>query len=95
MDEQIQALQAMIDNPDDLSSLPQVIEQLKEHKQQWDTQSASDLDRITNLQESNRKLLSQIPIASDEPKDDPADDGPTFDQAKEQLFNAMQNIGGQ
>ena len=93
MKEQIEALQALIENPDDLSSLPGVIEQLQEYETTATTRATEDLERITNLQNANRNLLSQIPINTGEPEP-PKDEGVTFEQAQEQLINAMQNIGG-
>lgn len=95
MKEQIEALQALIENPDDLSSLPGVIEQLQEYETTATTRATEDLERITSLQNANRNLLSQIPINTGEPEDSTPEDGqPTFEQAQEQLVNAMKNIGG-
>ena len=95
MKEQIEALQALIENPDDLSSLPGVIEQLQEYETTATTRATEDLGRITNLQNANRNLLSQIPINTGQTEDStPEDDQPTFEQAQEQLVNAMKNIGG-
>lgn len=91
----IAALNQLKDSPDDLSALPQTIAALEEYSTTVTTREQEDLDRITRLQESNRSLLSQIPIPGNEP---PAggneDEAPTFEDAQEQLLNAMNSVGG-
>ena len=62
MDEIIEALQALLKNPDDLSGLPGVITQLQERQNEITQREADDLDRITTLQQANRSLLAQIPV---------------------------------
>lgn len=95
MDEILEVLNGILENPDDLSSLPGVIEQLQEYETTATTRATEDLERITNLQNANRNLLSQIPINTGQTEDStPEDDQPTFEQAQEQLVNAMKNIGG-
>lgn len=95
MKEAIEALQALIENPDDLSSLPGTIAQLQEYEATATTRATEDLERITNLQSANRNLLSQIPINTGQSEDSGTEDEqPTFEDAQEQLLNAMQNIGG-
>lgn len=96
MDEIIEALQALIKNPDDLSSLPGVITQLQERQNEITQREADDLDRITTLQQANRSLLAQIPVGTGEPdnKDKNEDDKVTFEDAQKELINAMNNVGG-
>ena len=80
----IAALNQLKDNPDDLSALPQTIASLEEYS-----------TTVTRLQESNRSLLSQIPIGDNKaPADEPEDKEPTFEQAQEQLLSAMNSVGG-
>lgn len=93
MKEQIEGLKALIDNPDDLSTLPQIITQLEEYHTNSVTREDQDLERITKLQDANRNLLSQIPISNGEP-DKEKEKTVTFEHAQEQLINAMQNVGG-
>lgn len=94
MNEAIEALRALIANPDDLSGLPQIITQLEQYQTDQTTRQSDDLDKITRLQDANRNLLSQIPINTGKPEDKPEDDEVTFEQAQEQLMNAMKNVGG-
>lgn len=91
----IAALHQLKENPDDLSALPQTIAALEEYSTTVTAREQEDLDRITKLQESNRSLLSQIPIGDNKvPADETADNEPTFEQAQEQLLNAMNSVGG-
>ena len=95
MKEIIEGLKALVESPDDLSTLPSLITQLEEHSTTIDTRQAEDLERITQLQDANRNLLSQIPINTGQPEDDrPEGDQVTFEDAQAQLVNAMQNVGG-
>lgn len=91
----IAALNQLKDNPDDLSALPQTIAALEEYSTTVTTREQEDLDRITRLQESNRSLLSQIPIPGNEPPaGEKEDEAPTFEDAQEQLLSAMNSVGG-
>ena len=93
MKEIIEGLKAIKDNPDDLSTLPEIIGRLEETHHTHSTQEQEYQERIMKLQNANRELLSQIPIAGAEPPKE--DDGKvTFEEAQEQLVNAMQNVGG-
>lgn len=58
-------LRKLIDNPDDLSALPQLIARV----QQLETAEIDNQTRITKLQESNRAYLAQIPIPNNDPTD--------------------------
>lgn len=93
MDEILEALRKLKDNPDDLSGLPQIISGLEEYRTNTEKRQSEDLDRITRLQDSNRNLLSQIPINTGQPEP-PKDPEVTFEDAQEQLLNAMKNVGG-
>lgn len=93
MKEIIEALKTLIDNPDDLSKLPEAITKLEEYQTAVSTREAEDLDKITKLQSANRNLLSQIPISTGEPEP-PKDDKPTFEEAQEELLKALSNAGG-
>ena len=93
MKEIIDALKALIENPDDLGTLPEAITKLEEYQTQASTREAEDLERITNLQNANRNLLSQIPISTGEPEP-PKDDKPSFEEAQQELLKTLQNAGG-
>ena len=89
MSELSKALQTLIDNPDDLSTLPQLIA----HAQELEKQDFAYQERISKLQDINRSYLSQIPIPGNEPKV-VEDEQPSFEDAQQELLKAMQNIGG-
>lgn len=93
MDELIAELQALIDTPDDLSRLPHAIARAQELKKTHTEQEGQYQDRIMKLQEYNKGLLAQIPVAGATP-DPQGDPDVTFEDAQAQLINAMQNIGG-
>ena len=59
----IQALQAIIDNPDDLTNLPKIIAQV----QNLENSELANQERIMKLQEYNRAYLAQIPIDNLDP----------------------------
>jgi len=85
MAELSKALQALIDNPDDLSTLPQLVAKVEELEgKDFDYQ-----ERINKLQEINRSYLAQIPIPGKEPKEEPKDDTPTIDDAKQHIINSL------
>ena len=75
------ALKALIENSEDLSSLPQLVAQVE-------TLEASEegyQNRIAKLQEVNRNYLAQIPIPNNEPEPEPEDKEPTLEDAKQYL----------
>lgn len=79
------ALKALIDNPDDLTSLPQLVAQVE-------ALEASEEDyqtRIANLQDINKKYLAQIPIAGKDESEPPAEEEPTLEDAKEYLVGYL------
>lgn len=82
------ALRKLLENSEDLSSLPQLISQVEKVE-------GSEVDyqaRISKLQEINRNYLAQIPIPGDNPhegapkKDDAP---PTIEDAKQALINVL------
>lgn len=80
-----QLLQAILDNPDDLSTLPQLVaraDELEKAEEQY-------LDRIAKLQEVNKSYLAQIPIPGNEPEVVEEDSEPTIEDAKEYLLEAL------
>lgn len=80
-----EALRKIIENPDDLSTLPQLVELAE--KQEAD--ETGYLERIAKLQEINKSYLSQIPIASNEPKIDVQPKEPTLEDAKQYLIETL------
>jgi len=94
MREVIEGLKDIIENPDDLSSIPGLVEKLTAYQKTNEQRASEDLERITKLQDANRNLLAQIPVntGEPEPKDEPGE--ATFEQAQEELLKAMQNMGG-
>lgn len=94
MKEAIEALKALLTNPDDLSGLPQTIARLEEYQKNVASREAEDLERITKLQDANRNLLAQIPVNTGEPEQKEEQGEATFEQAQEELLKAMQNMGG-
>lgn len=97
MDELSNALQSLIDSPDDLSTLPQLVARAQELEKKLGDFAGIEQgyqERINKLQEINRSYLAQIPIPGQEPKPENKPDEVTFEQAQEQLLKAMQNVGG-
>lgn len=94
MDEILTALQAIVDNPDDLSGLPNVITSLRELQTEQTTQETAYQERINSLQQANRNFLAQIPTTPNEPPAPPEDDKVTFKDAQQELLNAMKSVGG-
>ena len=91
------ALQKIIENPDDLSTLPQIVakvQELEEKVQKFPEIEQQYMERIERLQEINRSLLAQIPIPGQEKKEENAEPEVTLEDAKEALFQAMNNVGG-
>jgi hypothetical protein len=80
------ALKKLIENSDDLSTLPQLVAQVE-------TIEAGEENyqlRISKLQEVNKSYLAQIPIPGQEPKK--KDDEPqeaTIEDAKNYLIEAL------
>lgn len=79
------ALRALIDNSDDLSSLPQLVAQVE-------TLEGAEADyqqRISDLQEINRKYLAQIPIPGQVEEEEEEETEPTLDDAKAYLEEVL------
>jgi putative N-acetylmannosamine-6-phosphate epimerase len=85
-----EALQAVIDNPEDLSTLPQLVARATE----MEGAEGGYLERIAKLQDINKNYLAQIPIPGEGKKDEPQDDVVTFEDAQAQLLSAFQTAGG-
>lgn len=97
MGELSKALEAIIENPEDLSSLPQLVAKAQELEKKLGEFAAieeSYQDRIAKMQEYNRSLLAQIPIPGQEQKSDKPEEEYTFDKAQEEFLNAMKSVGG-
>ena len=91
------ALQKIIENPDDLSTLPQIVakvQELEEKVQKFPEIEQQYLERIERLQEINRSYLAQIPIPGQEEKKEDVEPEFTLEDAKKELVKAMNNIGG-
>ena len=88
------ALKALQENPDDLTQLPQLIEQVAT----LEGEVGSYQERIANLQQINKEYLGMIPVetnvANEEAEKDVEPEEPTFKDAQEQLINVLQNSGG-
>jgi Zn-dependent M32 family carboxypeptidase len=80
------AMKKLIENSDDLSTLPQLVSQVE-------TIEASEENyqmRIQKLQEINKSYLAQIPIPEDKTKEPSATpEEPTMEDAKNYLIEAL------
>lgn len=85
-----EALKAIIENPEDLSSLPGLVEAAA--KMETDLETAET--KIGQLHELNRKYLGMIPIKDDleEDDDNDQDDDPTIEEAVEGI---LKNLKGE
>lgn len=91
------ALQKIIENPDDLSTLPQIVakvQELENRVQNFTEIEQQYMERIERLQEINRSYLAQIPIPGQEQKKEDTEPEVTLEDAKKELLKAMNNIGG-
>ena len=75
MKEQLEYLRSLTKDPDDLSGLPDAINALEKFNEdysakqsEWVETEGKYQDRINKLQESNRSLISQIPVAGETPE---------------------------
>jgi hypothetical protein len=82
------ALKKLQENPEDLSTLPQLIanvETIEGNETEYQT-------RIQKLQDINRSYLAQIPIPGNEPENNNEEDTqPTLEDAKQYL---VEHLGG-
>lgn len=85
-----QALRKLIDNPDDLTELPGLIEKVSNLENDVEGYQ----ERIVKMQDLNKKYLAMVPITDDDPaqaetkEEEPA----TLEDAKDYL---VQSIGGE
>jgi hypothetical protein len=80
------ALKKLIENSDDLSTLPQLVAQVETIEASEESYQA----RIAKLQEINKSYLAQIPIPEDKTKEPPATpEDPTMEDAKNYLIEAL------
>ena len=83
------ALRAIIADPEDLTQLPAIIEQVA----QLEASELQYQERISKLQNLNKEFLAQIPIAGEDTKsDDQQDEEPTLEDAKAYL---VETLGGE
>lgn len=75
------ALQAIIDNPEDLTELPKIIAQV----QALEESEFNNLERISKLQEYNRAYLKQIPTGTNEPEEEQEEEVVTLTDAQEYM----------
>ena len=84
-----EALRAIIADPEDLTQLPAIIEQVA----QLEASELQYQERISKLQNLNKEFLAQIPIAGEDTKsDDQQDEEPTLEDAKAYL---VETLGGE
>ena len=83
------ALKAIISDPEDLTQLPAIIEQVA----QLEASELQYQERISKLQNLNKEFLAQIPIAGEDTKAEvqPEED-PTLEDAKAYL---IETLGGE
>ena len=84
------ALKKLIENPDDLTGLPQIIEQVSNLEQEIDSYQ----ERIVQMRELNKKYLAMVPITDDDPTDqaENKEEPATLADAREYL---VQTLGGE
>ena len=84
-----EALKAIIADPEDLTQLPAIIEQVA----QLEASELQYQERISKLQNLNKEFLAQIPIAGEDTKaDDQQEEDPTLEDAKAYL---IETLGGE
>lgn len=78
-------LEAIISNPDDLTTLPQIIEQVRTLENEVDGYQ----QRIVEMRELNKKYLAMVPIETEDPTV-PEDEAPaTLQDAKAYLVDTL------
>lgn len=80
-----EALQALIENSDDLSSLPQLVARANE----MEAAEGNYLERIAKLQDINKSYLAQIPIPGEDFDEDPPEEEPTLEDARDYLVEML------
>ena len=78
-------LRALLDNPDDLSTLPQMIALAEQSESEVD----GYLDRIAKLQDVNKSYLAQIPIPSADPQPVEEQKDPTMREAVDYIIESL------
>jgi hypothetical protein len=82
------ALKKLLENSEDLSTLPQLVAQVEA----LEAAEADYQGKIAKLQEINRSYLAQIPVPTDKTNEPPAaPEEPTLEDAKNYL---IQSLGG-
>ena len=80
------ALKKLIENPDDLSTLPQLVARVEE----IENNESMYQGRIKELQDINRSYLAQIPIPGQEQQQQQqGEPEPTLEDAKQHIINSM------
>ena len=82
------ALRAIINDPEDLTQLPTIIEQVA----QLEASEIEYQSRISKLQNLNKEFLAQIPIAGENKAEPQEEEEPTLDDAKAYL---IETLGGE
>lgn len=79
------AIKKLIDNPDDLSTLPQIVAQVEE----LEASEGDYQERIASLQDINKKYLAQIPMPGQEKEEEEEEEEPTLEDAAAYLIEAL------
>ena len=82
------ALRAIIADPEDLTKLPTIIEQVA----QLEASELQYQERISKLQNLNKEFLAQIPIAGENKAEPQEEEDPTLEDAKAYL---IETLGGE
>lgn len=82
-----EALKAIIADPEDLTQLPAIIEQVA----QLEASEIEYQSRISKLQNLNKEFLAQIPIAGEDKQPAEPEAEPTLEDAKQYL---VETLGG-
>lgn len=85
MAELADALKKLIENSDDLSTLPQLVAKVEE----LEGKDFEYQERIRQLQDINRSYLAQIPIPNSEPAVPEAEEEPTLEDARDYLIKSL------
>ncbi len=85
MEELINKLKAIIDNPDDLSALPKIISDIEVKSEELN----EALDHVGRLHELNRKYLKMIPITDELEKKEEEEETVTVDDAVAEIMKGV------
>lgn len=80
-------IQKLIDNPEDLTVLPNLVTQAKE----MESNDTIQIEKIAKLQENYRKAIQMIPIPGVEPEQKKDEQQATPEQAVNELLEEMKN----